>query len=228
MLSLIFTMAILATANGQYPKTERSLAFTLIANTTDTSKLGIFNDLIQSWPLESYHSGAGQNVGVLTDSSELLFFVNGTIEEEAAMSTTIRLPPLNCGYGQGPDSYGVMSGQSTINAGGYLGIIIGRADEGAGIMTSGRSPYPTLYFPEPYRSQKLMVCNETKLDGVDWLPQYGVKQGEEVPDNCAEMVLLAQCAELRPVPMMNITPSGWHVREVDCYRNVSAIDWNAF
>lgn len=45
MLSLIFTMAILATANGQYPKTEQSLAFTLIANTTDTSKLGIFNDL---------------------------------------------------------------------------------------------------------------------------------------------------------------------------------------
>lgn len=228
MLNLIFAMTILATANGQYPKTERSLAFTLIANITDTSKLGIFIDPIQNWPLNSYHSGAGQNVGVLADYSELLFFVNGTAEEEAVMNTTIRLPPLTCRYGQGPDSYGVMSGQATINAGGYLGVNIGQADDGTGIMMSGRSPYPTLYFPEPYRSQKLMVCNETKLDGLDWLPQYGVKQGAEVPDNCAEMVLLAQCAELRPVPMMSITPSGWHVREVDCYHNVSAINWNAF
>ncbi|KAK1834478.1 hypothetical protein QBC39DRAFT_300528 [Podospora conica] len=219
-------MTLLATVSGQYPKTERSPAFTLIANITDTSKLGIFSDPIQHWPLDDIHTGAARNTAVLRSDSRNLFFVNGTAEQEAAMNTTVRLPPLMCSYGQDPDSNGVMFGQSTIKATGYVGINNGGAHQGAGIFNSFQSPYPALYAPEPFRSLKWMVCNQSEHDHD--LPQYAVKQAEEVPENCAEMVLLAQCATLRPLPLLNVTQWGWNVREVDCYSNVSAIDWDAF
>lgn len=225
MRDLIIALAMLATANGQYPQTERSLAFNLIANITDTSKLGIFKDPIQNWPLTTTHTGAGIATAILASSTNHLFFVNGTAEEEAAMETTMRLPPLMCRYSQDPESWGMHFQQSTIAASGYLGIHIDRAERGAGIIGSTRSPYPILFAPEPFRALKFMVCNETEY--VYGRPQYGIKQAEEVPDNCAEMVLLAQCTKLWPVPMLNVTEWGWQVREVDCYRNVSAIDWNA-
>ena len=223
----ILVLAIQAATRAQYPETSRSLGFTLIANITDTSKIGIFNDPIHNWPFTSIHTGAGLNTGIIRQTTRDILFVNGTLDQVAAMGTRIWVPPLL--FNQDP--WGMEFGQSTPWASGYVSIDVGRAADGAGVLNSARSPYPTLYTPAPFNSLRLFVCNETLLTGVVWYPQYGVKQADVVPDNCAEMVLLAQCATL-PLPLKQEDRDGhrWNSmpQEVDCYPNVSAINWNTY
>jgi len=228
LTTTFFALAPLAAANPitprAYPPRQTSSGFTLIANLTDPTKSTLFNDPINHWSFGSVHVGAGLNTAILTPPTHgHILFVNGTGRDVSAEATSISLPPLETTNGLIP--WGVQFSQypsSTTPESVYLGVNFGYGSIGAGIRGGLRSPWPVAFAP---LQGKWMVCNESAP--TYGRPQYPVRIAQEVPENCAEMTLLAQCATL-PVPLLGVEEFGYQVMEVDCYEDVKGIEWGRY
>lgn len=212
-----------------YPPTTTAQAFTLVANVTG-NQAGVFSPPIgsSSWSLVGVHVGANLNVGVLDPGSGATLFVNGTGADVSRQSTSIGLPPSRYTTGNNTVVYepAGMSFPGADGDGGGVGIQLnlGLPTTGAGIVGGLRSPWPQLF--TPYGQGPYAVCNIS--DATYGNPQYRVTipVEESVPDTCVTISLLAQCAALPE--LAGAAELGIVVEPVECYEDVSAIDWSLY
>ncbi|KAH8880790.1 hypothetical protein GQ53DRAFT_848639 [Thozetella sp. PMI_491] len=217
------------TARG-FPPVKQAQGFNLIANVSDPSK-DFFNPPIHGWALIGLHAGAGISAGSLSPNSSALFFVNGTARDVSAAATSIELPPLVAtGVGAIPMGLQFVSSPTNDTEPAAIELNYGLGTIGAGILGGLRSPYPIAFAPF---HGSFMVCNQTVP--VYPNPPYPVRFAKEhivdeeghvatdIPSDCVAITFLAQCAtlpDLEGKDELNIT-----VEAVDCYEDVSSIDW---
>ncbi|KAK1834477.1 hypothetical protein QBC39DRAFT_396989 [Podospora conica] len=234
---LLITFGLLAHADDypcgrQYPETQRSQGFILIANVTDPAK-DIFDPPINHWYLDKWRVGAAIATARLSNQSEYLtdsiWFLNGTLEQVRSRSGSINQPPrqytqlLEFGMQFNPRAWTNITGNSV-----ELHVDFWSGDRGGGISSLPEDPYPTLFPPDAFRSYRFMACNES--EPVWWNVRYAIRLGDVIPADCVEITLLAQCATL-PLPLLDNDTDGpwnWMVQEVDCYPDVAAIDWTMY
>lgn len=226
----LLTQAQDYTCGRQYPQTQRSQGFILVANVTDPAK-DFFDPPINHWYLDRINSRVGiVSPAQLSNKSEAhipIYFLNGTLEDARDGSASINNPPQQF---KQLLVRGLHIEEAKTEAGGYVGVYVNRytGTPGTGISSWPQSPYGTLFPPEPFRSFKFMACNGS--EPVYWYEPYVVSVGAVVPADCVEITLLAQCATL-PLPLLDNNTDGpwnWVVQEVDCYPNVTAIDWTMY
>ncbi|KAK4227898.1 hypothetical protein QBC38DRAFT_363052 [Podospora fimiseda] len=203
-------------SNINVPPKSQASAFSLIANVTDTAKAAALfgtNPPIQHTYLTFISSDdGGLNPATLFPVTRSGFFVNGT-----ASSSSINMPPQQ-------DSNGdfVPRGLQFL-ADGSFGQDAGFPTVGAGIR-GGRSLYPVAYGPG---RRQFVVCNELVTGGlaraVKWI-------GGEVPANCVAINLLAGCNEFPEGAITEEAKAALNlgIQTVDCYENVSEIDWTQY
>lgn len=218
------------TCGRQYPETQRSQGFILVANVTDPAK-DIFDPPINHWYLGKWRVGAGIATARVSNESEVapIWFLNGTVEQVRDRSASINQPPIGdihlLEFGL---QFKAKSWNSTTGNSAEVRVNFWAGDSGSGISSSQESPYPALFPPAPFGSYRFMACNES--EPVLWNVRYAVRLGDVVPADCVEITLLAQCATL-PLPLLDNDTDGpwnWVVHEVDCYPDVAAIDWTLY
>ncbi|KAK5659940.1 hypothetical protein OQA88_13405 [Cercophora sp. LCS_1] len=206
---------------GNYPPYTTSSGIVLIANLSNPFNT-IFDPPVQHWSLGSVHVGAGINAAVLGPSPGHVFFVNGSGPEISAEATSLNLPPY-ASTGAGPVPLGLV--YSPTNKEGYLYVNIALGTKGTGIRSGLRSPYPLLFTPG---GSEFMVCNVTQpVYGRPQYPVHVVGEDGEVPDHCARMHLLPQCATL-PEPLLGQEEFGWQKVDASCYEDVKSLDWQKY
>lgn len=213
-------------ARQRYPERTYSKGFKLVVNVTDTSR--DFMPSIQNNCISSIHVGAGQSlIGVGTDADGArVFYQNGTAREvKLAESTVISdggLPPIPFGISFSADEGSSALSTAHLNA--------GPGTQGVG-TTRDPVPYAFLY-PDTYA-----VCNESIpyyqgeyfliLKQLNASPDQSKSRRDQIPNACAPVRLLAECAPLNSLPP-NSFASHEYAEESGCYTNVAAIDWKEF
>ncbi|KAK5652699.1 hypothetical protein OQA88_10293 [Cercophora sp. LCS_1] len=239
MLFTLLTTAALATATPLKPRQweggppiSSAPGLILVANVTQPTK-NIFNPPVNHWYLSNARIGPGKSAAVLSPNiaDASLLFVNGTGQDRSSTNTAILAPPLDTNVGPIPMGlqftrgwYGTYNGSVA-----YPGVNYGPGDNGARIGV--RDIYARLFPPSLVGNGRFAVCDER--DPVYGRPQYSViwitydgYTGEErpEPENCVEIELLAQCAELPP--LAGVDELGIINIGSLCYENVAAIDWS--
>lgn len=218
-----------------YPPSSQSNGFRLVANVTDPTK--DFTPSVNGFVLEGYHTGAGQGVGVLmapsSTSSGSLFYENGTAYEVQYGQTTIITdqggPPTP--YGMTVQSVNETSAFKTGQHDVYINI--GYGTKGVG-LTSFPNPVATL---SAGGASGWAVCNNTLLYGSAFqleptFATYTDADGNydyqaNVPDGCAPVAMLPQCAALNDLPAGSYS-SHEYANTVQCYDDVKDIDWTVY
>ncbi len=223
LLSIVLTgLAALTAASPAaqpYPTKQRSPGFRLVINITDLAR--DFSPSIQYTYLTTIHTGAAQNLlGIGDDSTSRIFYINGTATEfMIGQATTISdgaTPPVPFGFTLHPDAEGSPMSTAHLDAG--LG------DKG----------YVLTRFPVPYvflAPEQMAICYESVPYYKDQL-LYILKQlnwsiSKVLPDNCAPVRLMAECADLDKLPPNSIA-SHDHVYEAECYKSVKSIEWTKY
>ncbi len=213
-----------------YPPVSQAQAFKLVANVTDPAK-DFFSPAVNNWYLTAVHSGAGISDGMLTPDDGVTFFVNGTAQDVSAGATSIGTNPIPVTGGP-PVPQGLQFPQ-TNNSTTAVELHFGYGYPGAGIYPAQRSPYPSAFTPN---RGSFMVCNETRHGypahpfpvrfAVSHITDGEGHERTDIPSDCVEIKFLAECAVLPPLDgakELNIIVEG-----VNCYENVTAIDWSKY
>ena len=211
-----------------YPEKSVSKGFRLVVNVTDTVK--DFHPSIQHSYISGIHVGAGLAlVGqVSTPDIARVFYGNGTLEEER--------------YGKSNVLSDSGSGTSTFPSGIQL-----TKDEGSQVVSSatlnggpGSPGIGITHFPEPYAyiyPDTWVACNESLAyyRGAYYITfkQADITVGKDgsvnrnVPDGCAPVRLIPECAQLEDVPP-NAIASHQYALDSQCYKDVTSIDWSKY
>lgn len=203
-----------------YPPKQTSVGFKLVVNVTDPSR--DLSPSIQNTFLTSIHVGAGLNlVGQSSDQSvSRTFYVNGTTEEVFYNQAHVI---SDAGYIiEGLALQGSQNGNS---AGTYATLNGGSGQKSLGLT---RFPNPYVYLtPSTY-----YACKEA-------VQYYGGKEfvviknapvawdstvDATVPEGCAPVNLIPQCAELAPLPEGSSIKHDFAATS-ECYKDVSALNW---
>ena len=234
MRFLLFTAALASASPlaarqktpADYPPRIFADAFTLIANVTSPTPNPLFNP--HGWVLTAERVGAGQNAVVLSAKpaagAGAVLFLNGTARDVSAENTSIMAPPLN--NTSGPIPMGLQYASGAENRLVRLGINFGVGTLGTGIGVGLRDPYARLFAPAAMQGGRFIVCKEpnpvyTRPEFPVYWARYGVS---EIPENCEQIALLAQCAKLPELvgeKELSIVKIG-----VGCYEDVKSIDWS--
>ena len=213
-----------------YPPTQQSKGFRLIANVTDPS-----TDLdppVNACVFTGYHTGARFNEAVATDDVEggLIFYQNGTAEEiRYNRGDTISdggSPPFPWGIiveEQGGYDDGSKEASVSVNAGGGTpGVELTIFPEPYSYLT-GTAPGTYAICPReiPYYNQVFNVIRWTNDVFNNDTAQYE----HTVPEDCVAVRFLPQCAELPELPEGSQS-SHEFAADSRCYEDVSAIDWS--
>ncbi|KAK5655498.1 hypothetical protein OQA88_5769 [Cercophora sp. LCS_1] len=172
-----------------------SKGFTLVAHLTDPSK--DFSPSINNNVFSTIHVGAAQNVAVLSAGNARIFYENGTSDNTARQNSIITdgaTPPVPFGISiQSPTQFDVTyptEHSIFVNAGfGTSASVLGPA----GVLRNGQDETGKGTF---------LACNNTvpyyrDLRFITLQYRY---EGEAVPGDCVEVVLVPYCAELNALP----------------------------
>lgn len=195
---------------GGHPPVSQSKGFTLVVNVTDLA-----TDLepsVQGYTLSTIHDGAGQAVAGLYNDSAPVWYLNGTDADIKDKSGSIIMDGGTPPFPMGIDVLAAKDGVSSV-----------RVDAGPGTPGVQLATDRYTYVTAP-KAGTYAACREP-------LAYYGgreflvLKHAEgDVPEGCAEIKLLPQCAELEALPEGAIS-SHEFARDVDCYEDVSSIKW---
>jgi hypothetical protein len=203
-----------------YPPTSSAQAFVLIANVTDLTK--DLTPSVNHFKLVGVHVGAGLNTAILNGTRGNVLFENGTDTSFGIAANYGNIYPYGLSISQQPSN---IPDSSYVE---YIGINAGLSENGVGI-TGPEIAWPQLFGPD---SGTFIVCNETKP--TYGRPQYpvrfakstvvnGVTQ-QQIPDLCAPITLLPQCATLDPLPSGALYNYDY-ANTVRCYQDVASIQW---
>jgi hypothetical protein len=228
-MSSVAAASPIASRMAAFPPLSKSHGFKLVVNITDLSM--DFTPSIQNYKLTAIHTGAARNRAVLRDSTGLVFYQNGTDEDNKYWHSDIIADA-----GQPPYPLGIQifwaEGETTKHD--------VTMDIGAGSMSvmlsSDENP---LSFINPLEKSgalgTFIACNETIpyypgqfFFTLDWLVgglDAHNKYVLEVPDHCAPIHLVPQCAPLPDLPE-GAYSSHEFAQEVRCYEDVAAIGWS--
>lgn len=209
-----------------YPPTQKSTGFRLVANVTDSSK--DLSPSVHGWVFTGFHTGAGFNEAVVTDEVESgrIFYQNGTAEEirarRGATLTDGGSPPNPWGIGIQEDSEGPEAPVNVNVGGGTKGAQLTVHPEPLSYLT-GTAPGTYAICPRevPYYQQVFNVIRWTNDVFNDDTAQYE----STVPDDCVAVRFLAQCAELPELPEGSQSSHEFAANS-QCYEDVSAIEWS--
>jgi hypothetical protein len=191
-----------------------SKGFRLVVNVTDPSR--DFDTPIQNYFIASIHTGAGLAlVGVnRNEQTGRIFYQNGTEEEyQASQATTITdggTPLFPVGLKLTKDEESSLSVATLDNGPGTPGI-----------QVSALKKF-TYLLPETF-----FACNES-------LAYYGgkkfivIKQTnfiKDVPEDCAPIRLVPECAELEDLPAGSFSTHDFAL-DTRCYDDVESVNWN--
>ena len=210
----------LAQRSSQMP-TALTQGFVLVANVTDPTE--DFSPSINHYQLTGVHVGAGIETAVLAVDEGRVLFENGTDTEFGIVSDDSGIFPISLFISPLPPD------EPNSDFVDHVGVNVGNAQDGIGIRTPQMVPWPTLYGPD---SGTFIVCYEARPSYGR--PQYPVRFArvkvingvtyQKIPDKCAPINLLAQCATLGPVPAGAMYNHDF-VKEVGCYPNVASVVW---
>ncbi|KAK0712542.1 hypothetical protein B0T26DRAFT_651738 [Lasiosphaeria miniovina] len=226
-----------------FPPTSTAKGFVLVANVTDLSR--DLTPSIQHFKLVGVHVGAGLETAVLTPDAGRVLYENGTdvegygIAADSSLSTAAAPAGFIYPYGMQiiPIPLGVEEDEDPGDADDadyvdHVGIDVGTAQRGVGIRDPppASTPSTQAYGPD---AGTFCVCFEAKP--AYGRPQYPVRFArvqtvdgvayQQIPDGCAPIRLLAQCAALEQVPAGAIYGHDF-ARTVRCYDNVAAVSWS--
>lgn len=203
------TIAAAATAlPSQQPRTasttSTSKGFNLVAHVTDPT-----HDLtpsLEGQVLGAAHTGAGFNAAVFYGTTGRLFYQNGTAEQVANRETTIvtdgGTPPFSFTLqvqpaGEARRILDISIGQGTANT-------VVAADGGAQLVNGlGEGTWLACNELVPYYNREFVTL------------QYAYGEGAEVPEGCAPIVLVPECAALNDLPEGSLS-SHEFATEVTC------------
>ncbi|KAI1845861.1 hypothetical protein JX265_011244 [Neoarthrinium moseri] len=215
-----------------YPETQLSKAFRLVANVTDPSK--DFDPPVNNWVFNGIHTGAGFNDAVLFadgDSSGRVFYQNGTAEEIRYYEGSV----LSDG-GTPPFPFGIyVAAEDQTDADGYHDVSL---NVGTGTKSVQLQHFPEIYPVLRGAGQGTYVaCNQVvpyynkEYVTIRWT--YDIFDSEtalyehNIPDACIAIKLVAECATLNDLPEGSLS-SHEYASNVNCYKDVSAIDWTKY
>ncbi|OAA72565.1 hypothetical protein ISF_01638 [Cordyceps fumosorosea ARSEF 2679] len=215
------------TTNPLYPETSSSTGFNLVLNVTDPS--WDLDPPVHGTFVTSIHVGPALNyVGQTSASSGRLFYVNGTATDvRYGNSDTISdggTPPFPEVLSLLPDQGSATLSTVFLNAGNAAGD--GR-DYRTGI-TGFPNPIPELYpvtyvaCREPlayYGGKEFVIIKQAKTTVSE-----GGQVERNIPDGCAPLSLLPQCAELNELPAGSLSSHDF-AATTRCYTDVNSIDW---
>ncbi|KAK0671455.1 hypothetical protein QBC41DRAFT_354257 [Cercophora samala] len=214
-LGLATATAALATATAKTPNTF-SPGFLLVVHVTNPDQ--DFTPSVNNAAVNSIHAGPGFRVATispaLTDGH--VFYQNGTLDQAEDGETTVLFdsatPPTpfgilvqdpsapmdNIAINAGPGSYNSVNGDPAVNA-----ALVNGLGEGTYLVCNATVPY--------YHQNFLTL-------------QYAY-EGEETPEECVEVELVPQCAELNELPPGSHS-SHEHALSVRCYEDATVVDWS--
>ncbi|KAI0131778.1 hypothetical protein BJ170DRAFT_220232 [Xylariales sp. AK1849] len=215
-----------------YPPTALSTAFRLIANVTDPAT--DFNPPVNNWVFNAIHTGAGFNDAVLladgADSGRI-FYQNGTVEEirynDGSVLTDGGTPPFPFGI------YVSSADESDSDGLNDVSVNVGSGTKGVE-LEHFPTVYPTLRGPAP---GTYIACNQTvpyyHANYITIRYAYGILNPDtalydyDIPEGCVAINLVAECATLNDLPEGSQS-SHEYASTVNCYADVSAIDWTQY
>lgn len=212
--SLAASTPLVARQAPHYPPLSSGNGFTLVAN--ETGRV-----------VSTAHTGAGSSLAVLSDPSSIpgrVFYLNGTAEDWRYSRTHVLTdggtPPFPFGLG-------------IVDPSGDVPLNISSVVVNAGSGT----PAKLANFPEPVPALvnvlgwgSWVACDRYVRPANAVLTVLGyvyAKNGEvhpEIPEGCAKVTLLPQCAQLPELPEGSISSHEFAL-EVKCYENVVDADW---
>ncbi|EMR68843.1 hypothetical protein MGN70_004817 [Eutypa lata] len=210
-----------------YPPTSKSLGFQLIVNVTDPSK-----DLtppVNGWAFSAIHTGAGFNEAVISENvtASRIFYQNGTAEEiryrEGSVLSDAGTPayPWGIQVESKDDTAGVEASVSVNVGGGTPAVLLTQFPEPLSYLT-GTNPGTYAICPRnvPYYNT---VYNVVRWTYDAYNNATGLYE-HTVPEDCAEVKLLPQCAELPDLLEWDSSSHDFAATS-NCYDDVSAINW---
>ncbi|KAK4456340.1 hypothetical protein QBC42DRAFT_281557 [Cladorrhinum samala] len=230
---LLLSLASAAVADpGCIPRTSASQGFRLIVNVTDPSK--DFSPSINGQQFTNAHIGPSQNRGIVVPSAGAVFYQNGTYADIDKHTLQI----INdAGSAPGVFPQTVTYQQESVDTFGQGLYINGGALSGGVALSRLADPYSYLSILEGVVSSTLVVCSQTipyygddrKFNVVNWVQATRDSSGTsvKVPEGCAPINLVAECAELAPLPE-GAYSSHEFAQEVRCYEKVADIDWSKY
>ncbi|KAH7375206.1 hypothetical protein B0T11DRAFT_292930 [Plectosphaerella cucumerina] len=207
-------LAIAGTTTTINQNLDKSAGFELVAVVTNPA-----TDLTPSinfWTLSTIHDGAGRAVAGLSNDAASVWYLNGTENQikdyESSLLTDAGTPP----FPNGLDFVYTPSGTADL-----------RVDAGPGTPGVGLNQNRDLfYLSAPGNDGTYMACRES-------IPYYSGKEFivlkyayHGVPQGCAEIRLVPQCAELAPLPP-NALASHEYAMPVPCHVSVEAWETSA-
>lgn len=224
MLSLVAMALVGATTasplvtRDTYPTPSGRQGFNVIANFTDAAAAApLFPENIQNWCLGGVHVGAGLDTVTLTPcrNGGASLFQNQTVNADGSYGkSALQVPTLSA----------VPIGFTIDES--WVGLHTGFGTPGTHVaFVPQESNYAQILGPTPGH---FVVCNVTNPSYGN--PQYPVRYvgaGKPVPEFCASVNLLTQCAPLPDAPP-SLPMYYWYAQVVYCYDNVAAIDWHKY
>jgi len=213
-LALLSTLVSSAPTSAPiYPPKTDGQYFTLVANVT----AGDLTPSINSFVVDSYHVGAGEDYAVLvantTDGGDAgrVFYVNGTANDVHYGTSNLL---TNGGTPSVP--YGVSI--NVANATGFQTVSIdgGIGEAGVG-LTQFPDPISELYFGS--YANGWYACNNGLASGYA-VQLFFKTEGTVTPAGCADITLLPQCGEAAAESADGTL--------INCYPNVASIDWSYY
>ncbi|KAH6893266.1 hypothetical protein B0T10DRAFT_269189 [Thelonectria olida] len=191
-----------------------SKGFRLVVNVTDPSR--DFETPIQNYYIASIHTGAGLAlVGVNSyESTGRIFYQNGTEEEyQASQATTITdggTPLFPVGLKLTKDEESPVSVATLDNGPGTPGIQVSALKKFTYLL-------PETFFAcnEPlayYGGKKFIVIKQTNFI-------------KDVPEDCAPIRLIPECAELEDLPEGSLSSHDFAL-DTRCYNDVKGVNWD--
>ena len=240
---VVLSLAALAAAipakrqTPHYPPSSQSTGFTLIANVTDPSK--DFSPSISGLVLEGIHVGAGLNVATLSsaaNSAGNIFYENGTASDIFSGGPVDIL--MDGGTPLFP--WGITVQSPTVFDTTYPAEHDVFVNAGTGTQASlTRFPNPYPYLANGQGTGTFVACNNTvpyyraNFITVQYAyatftaPDGSYDYQANIPDGCAPINLVAQCATLDTLPAGSIS-SHQYAATVQCYDDVASIDWSQY
>ncbi|KHN94357.1 uncharacterized protein MAM_07786 [Metarhizium album ARSEF 1941] len=217
---LAATSSVVDSRSHKYPKKSTSRGFHLVVNVTDSSR-----PLAKSPHgklLSSIHIGPTHNLlGIGNGFNPRVFYHNATKNEFRSSNAQIF-----SGGGTSSIQYGLSlhldEGNNNVSS---VRLDVGDGQRGLSI-SQGRHPYAFLNL------SRLAMCNEPikyyhgkKMVILKQFNNPDMVHGN-IPEECAPIHLLPQCVPFDPSRPAWGIPVHEFVREADCYKNVSAINWS--
>ncbi|KAJ4168043.1 hypothetical protein NW754_011857 [Fusarium falciforme] len=210
--------------NPRYPDRSTSTGFKLIVNVTDHSK--DFDPPINNYEITTIHVGAGLSLVGVVEQDGRVFYQNGTKDQrqdgEATVLTDGGTPLTPAGLAIQQNKENKQLYDASLNFGpGTPGVQLNALDD----------PY-TYMLPETF-----VACDESLeyYQGKHFIvikqARLSIDENNEIqrniPDGCAPIRLVPQCAELEEVPEGSYSSHEFAL-DSKCYNDVAKIKWEQY